>query len=312
METVPKDVVRQCLLKVPYTSHDTLKTVCNSWEAMVRSPTFYADRNKCGTSEHLLCLIQNDMNERDMNPVFVVTIYDPVKGTWERLPPIDDPQTNGIQVWCQCVAVNRKLLLIGRIRPSDTSLMKSVDIYDFESARWSRGADMPTPRLYFACCVSSSTGLVYVAGGDGEHEPRLASVEAYNVETDKWEILPPMIEPHGFGCRSFFMDGKLMVLEEFERREVFDPSEGTWRMTEHEVEKYDVEKDVWSVVASFPNPLDIRFFTCVTQWRDQIFFSAFGALGKHISYLFNPSTREFTEVTADGGKLIISAATVEI
>jgi len=300
--------------------------------AMVRSPTFYADRKKCGTSEHLLCLIQNDMNERDMNPVFVVTIYDPVKGTWERLPPIDDPQTNGIQVWCQCVAVNRKLLLIGRIRPSDTSLMKSVDIYDFESARWSRGADMPTPRLNFACCVSSSTGLVYVAGGEGEHDPRLASVEVYNVETDKWEILPPMIEPHGFACRGFFMDGKLMVLEEFERGEVFDPSEGTWRMTAHvwntrletwrsrevcsfcgelylfteqQVEKYDVEKDVWSVVASFPNPLDILFFKCSTQWRDQIFFSAFGALGKHISYLFNPSTREFTEVTADG-------ATVEI
>eukprot|EP00253_Pinus_taeda_P012951 PITA_12951 len=291
METVPKDVIRQCLLKVPYTSHDTLKTVCNSWEAMVRSPTFYADRKKCGTSEHLLCLIQNDMNERDMNPVFVVTIYDPV--------------------------------MIPRLM----------------EYKWSRGADIPTPRLYFACCVSSSTGLVYVAGGCGEHEPRLASVEAYNVETDKWEILPPMIEPHGFGCRGFFMYGKLMVLEEFERGEVFDPSEGTWRMTAHvwntrletwrrrevcsfcgelylfteqQVEKYDVEKDVWSVVASFPNPLDIRFFTCATQWRDQIFFSAFGALGKHISYLFNPSTREFTEVTADGGKLIISAATVEI
>jgi hypothetical protein len=49
-------------------------------------------------------------------------------GIWERLPPIDDPLFAGITTWSQCVAVNRKLVLIGGFYPC-------VYIYDFESAK---------------------------------------------------------------------------------------------------------------------------------------------------------------------------------
>jgi hypothetical protein len=148
--------------------------------------------------------------------------------------------------------------------PSRKSLRKSVYIYDFESARWSRGADMPTARSGFACCVSPSNGLVYVAGGLNEHgnveEDKweilppsnglvyvagglnehgnpLAAAEAYNVEEDKWEILPPMIQPHGRrGCHGVFMEGKFMVISggNFNlSAEVFDPRAGTWRRWEN-------------------------------------------------------------------------------
>jgi hypothetical protein len=84
---------------------------------------------------------------------------------------------------------------------------------------------MPTPRYSFACSVDSSTGLVYVAGGVGVYvagrvgvdEPLnplaetrpLAAVESYNVEEDKWEILPPMIQPHGLGCDSVFISAEM-------------------------------------------------------------------------------------------------------
>jgi len=72
-------------------------------------------------------------------------------------------------------------------------LNTSVYIYDFESTRWSRGADMTTLQSLFACFVSSSSGIVYIIGGiDQCHNP-LEVVEAYNMEEDKWEILPPMI-----------------------------------------------------------------------------------------------------------------------
>jgi hypothetical protein len=37
--------------------------------------------------------------------------------------------------------------------------------------------------------VSSTTGLVYVAGGINERFNYLAAAEAYNLEEDKWEIL---------------------------------------------------------------------------------------------------------------------------
>jgi hypothetical protein len=215
MEDLPNDLVRKCLLKVPYKSHDNLKAVCRSWKAMVSSPTFYADRKISGTSEQLLCFIQLVLMVRKC--VFVVTVCDPMKGTWERLPLIDHLHVPGIPISCECVAVNRKLILVGGFHHSNSGLMQSVYIYDFESARWSRGADMPTLRFSFACSVDSSTGLVYVAGGTNKDSRPLAAAEAYNVEEDKWEILPPMIQPHGRrGCHGVFMEGKFMVLNETE------------------------------------------------------------------------------------------------
>jgi hypothetical protein len=128
-----------------------------------------------------------------------IRVCDPVKGTSERLPPINDPHSAGVGGPFQCAVVNRKLVLLGGIT-------KSVYIYDFESSRWSCRADMPTPRYSFSCSVNSSTGLVYITGGVrvyiagrvGVDEPLnplaetgpLAVAEAYNVEEDKWEIFP--------------------------------------------------------------------------------------------------------------------------
>jgi hypothetical protein len=190
---------------------------------MVSNPEFYADRKISGTTEQLLCLIQQDPSY-----VLEIRVCDPVKGTSERLPPIDDPHFAGIGGPFQCAVVNRKLVLLGGIT-------KSVYIYDFESARWSRRADMPTPRYSFAYSVDSSTGLVYVAGGVGVYVVRLgyvfetgplAAAEAYNVEEDKWEILSPMIQPHGLGCDGVFMEGKFMVFTEDISAEVFDRVRG--------------------------------------------------------------------------------------
>ena len=167
------------------------------------------------------------MIKRVYGGAFAITVYDPAKRTWGRLPPIDDPDFDGIEAWFQCVAVNRKLVLIGGFSIFNMTLTKSVYIYDFESARWSRGADMLTARSFFACCVSSSTGLVYVAGGNVEGSNSLVAAEAYSVEEDKWEILPPMIQPHGLGCDGVFMEGKFMVFTEDISVEVFEPSAGT-------------------------------------------------------------------------------------
>jgi hypothetical protein len=339
MEVIPDDLVRECLLRVPYTSHEDLKAVCRKWEAIVSNPKFYADRKISGTSEQLLCLFQRDPRA---DFTFVITVHDPVKGTWERLPPL----FAAITAVSQCVAVNRKLVLIGGFSTFNMTLTKSVYIYDFESARWSRGADMPTARSFFACCVSSSTGLVYVAGGNDEGSNSLAAAEAYSVEEDKWEILPPMIQPHGPGCHGVFMEGKFIVLRKDRSAEVFDPSGKTWRWWEdifsfrvdvwrslaavsssgelyaineeqQQLMKYDGGKSVWTAVASLPRP--IYLFTCATQWRDQIFVSGVDNPGKHISYLFKPSTGQWIEVNGDGedggegfAGTVFSAATVEI
>jgi hypothetical protein len=349
MEDLPDDLVRKCLLKVPYKSHNNLKAVCRSWKAMVSSPTFYADRKISGTSEKLLCFIQPVLMFK--MSVFVVTVYDPMKDTWERLPFIDHLQVDEIPIGCECVAVNRKLILVGGFHPCSNRRMQRVYIYDFESARWSRGAHMPTPRHSFAFSVDSSTGLVYVAGGTDKDFVPLAAAESYNVEENKWEILPPMIQPHGIGCHGVFMEGKFMVLSggEDKSAEIFDPSAGTWRRWENmsfrgdlwgngnlsgkcvafssgelyafseeqqQVMKYDGEKNVWTAVASIPQ--SARSVNCVAQFGDWIFVGG-GNLWKSACYLFHPSTGQWIEVkggVGDGGccqgMVAVVAATVEI
>jgi hypothetical protein len=67
------------------------------------SPKFYEERKISGTSEKLLCLIQRDLRA---HLTFLIIVHDPVNGTWERLPPIDDPLFARITTWSQCVAVN--------------------------------------------------------------------------------------------------------------------------------------------------------------------------------------------------------------
>jgi hypothetical protein len=211
---------------------------------------------------------------------------------------------------------------------SPCGITKSVYIYDFGSGRWSRRANMPTPRYLFSFSVDSSTGLVYVAGGVGVYvagrvgvdEPLnplagtrlLAAAEAYNVEEDKWEILPSMIEPHGLGCDGVFMEGKFMVFTEDRSEEVFEPSAGTCRRWENmrfrgdlwkkcvvsssgelytfsdeqqHVMKYDGEKNVWTVVAFLLQ--STHFLNCVAQFGDWIFVAG-GRLRKIVTYLFNP------------------------
>jgi hypothetical protein len=187
---------------------------------------------------------------------------------------------------------------------------------------------MPTTRSFFAFCVSSSTRLVYVTSGNNERNNPLAAVYAYNVEEDRWEILSPMIQPHGPGCYSVFMDGKFMLLSRDRSAEVFDPTALAWRRWEdmisfrvdlwrsfavafsssgelyafserqQQVMKYDGGKQVWTVVASLPR--HIYLFNCATQCGDHIFVRRMENTSKHISYLFNPSTGQWSQVNGDG------------
>jgi hypothetical protein len=57
--------------------------------------------------------------------------------------------------------------------------------------------------------------------------------------------------------------------------------------------KYDGEKNVWTVVAFLPQYA--RFLNCVAQFGDWIFVSG-GHFRKIVTYLFNPSTREWLVV----------------
>jgi hypothetical protein len=88
-----------------------------------------------------------------------------------------------------------------------------------------------------------------------------------------------------------------------------------YAFTKQQVMIYEAEKNVWSAVASLPQY--IPFFTCATQWRDQIFVGTVdGSAIAPNSYMFNPSTRRLIEFNVDGAGAfagtVVSAATMEI
>ncbi|GLJ09283.1 hypothetical protein SUGI_0105580 [Cryptomeria japonica] len=43
---LPEDLGLQCLVKVPYKFHNHLRAVCKSWNAVLRSPIFYKERQR--------------------------------------------------------------------------------------------------------------------------------------------------------------------------------------------------------------------------------------------------------------------------
>ena len=199
---------------------------------------------------------------------------------------------------------------------------------------------MAAPRYSFASCVSSSTGLIYVAGGAGGYSNPLATAETYNVEEDKWEILTAMTQPRSLGCQAVFIEGKFMVISGNQlgrSAEVFDPTARTWRSCEdmwisfkgnpwgswevatsstdlyvfvqRDVMKYNAEKNVWTAVATLP--LDIHSGARVAQWRDSVFVSGYNTIRhKRVNYLLNPSTGQLIEVNRDGGEDIVRSPAI--
>jgi len=321
---LPDEIGRECLLRVCYKSHEKLKAVCRNWEVTVNSHRFYADRKITGTSEQLICLVQaipqvkSAEDKRQGAPVYGITLYDPLQGSWDRLPKI--PQfSDGIPLFCHCVWVHQKLVVIGGWHPCNWEAMNSVFIYDFKSGTWHRGADMPRVRSFFACSVSPD-GLIYVAGGHDENKNALRAAEVYDVEEDKWEILPQMSQERD-ECQGMFMDGKFTVISgyrtesqgRFDRSaEVFDPSTALWSRVENmwsidgcprscvaafgnlyffrkqQAMSYNRKENIWELVASLPG--DMNIVTCATVWRDKIFVSGSACSGgDQVVYLLDNS-----------------------
>ncbi|GLJ04650.1 hypothetical protein SUGI_0000610 [Cryptomeria japonica] len=326
---LPDDIGRECLYRVPFKAHSKLKAVCKNWEAMVNSPRFYQDRKKGGTSEQCICLIQALPQEKSMEdkrqraPAYGLSVVNPLQGAWDWLPSI--PQfKGGVPLFCQSVSLNQKLILIGGWHPTHWEAMNCVFIFDFSSGKWRQGADMPTVRTFFACTVSPSDGLIYVAGGHDDNKNALRTAEVYNMEQDRWETLPPMSQDRD-ECHGVYLDGSFYVISgyttesqgRFERSaEVFDPNTGLWRRLENMwsvagcpcprscvvvngsllyafhkqgMMQYNAQENVWCVVDSIPQSISVA--TCATVWRDKIFVSGSACSGgEQACYMLDLST----------------------
>lgn len=160
--------------------------------------------------------------------VAILLRYDPARNVWTELTP--PPLKRG---GISAAAIGDKLYVAGGFSPGDGELT-ALEIYDFATGRWSRGADMAVPREQSLAAVSGSS--FYVIGGRRDAYATLGDLsdtERYSPASDRWERVPSPRYARSAGCAETV--GERIVVYggmEFTRNigqvEQFDPATGGW------------------------------------------------------------------------------------
>lgn len=138
--------------------------------------------------------------------------YDPKTNAWRTMP--DAPR---VRDHISIAVVNDKLLVAGgRVSSAKTnnvlgSTLGAVDVFDFLTGTWTTidGQPIPTPRAG-ASAVPYDKYVLIIGGESGSQEASHSEVEAFNMETMKWETFPSLnTGRHGTGAVA--IDGEIYV-----------------------------------------------------------------------------------------------------
>ncbi|GLJ13354.1 hypothetical protein SUGI_0210600 [Cryptomeria japonica] len=214
---LPDEIGWECLVRVELNSHRNLRCVCKSWNAALKSPRFYQDRKRLKISEQRICMLHWIDGNWD------IVVYDLEKKSSKSLPPIPGQ----IYGRCQCHVVKRKLVLIGN------AYGNCLWLYDFACSEWREGARMPEWREGFASAADEERGLIYVGGAFRYCKYGLTSASVYNVEEDRWDLLPDMNTCMD-AFTGAFADSKFYVMgnRHCHTNEVFDCYTKSWKTME--------------------------------------------------------------------------------
>jgi hypothetical protein len=166
----------------------------------------------------------------------VLTTAAGAQGTWTTLAPVPAP-TEGMQVG----SVGNLIVATYGFSGGDTNLTR---IYDIGTDSWSFGSAAPLPARSEGAAATQG-GDLYAVGGRGLGP--LADLDRYTVDTDTWVSLANMPTPRrGLGAAVvgdalFAIGGSTGTT----------PCSGTPLAT---VERYDIETNTWTTVASLPSP----------------------------------------------------------
>mmetsp|Transcript_145616 Transcript_145616/g.363213 ORF Transcript_145616/g.363213 Transcript_145616/m.363213 type:complete len:386 (+) Transcript_145616:73-1230(+) len=120
---------------------------------------------------------------------------DLAKGKWEALPPLLGRRCVGVAGGSSAAVVGEKLYICGGLAFGGSMASSCVDRFDPENFTWEALPPMPGRRCFAAAAVVEDS--LYICGGsDGSRSGGLplSSVLRFDVQTDKWETAPPMIE----------------------------------------------------------------------------------------------------------------------
>lgn len=159
--------------------------------------------------------------------------YSPGEDRWTELPPIPTARAAAAAV----VIGDRLYVAGGQI---DGRPLASLEIFDFEKDRWSRGADMPAGREHVA--GAAAEGGLYLIGGRNRDTDALGTVERYDPAGDRWEGVDRLPVAAG-GLEAVSVDGRVIAIGGGDDRE------GT---VTDAVQRYDPASGRWSELAPMP------------------------------------------------------------
>ncbi|KAI3766662.1 hypothetical protein L2E82_16731 [Cichorium intybus] len=246
---LPNDVGLECLIRIPYSQFSSAASVSRSWKSEIELPLFRSHRKSAGLSRRIVVMVQSQVDSKKKHglrkymapPVYRLTVYEPETGDWSELPPIPG-FSDGLPYFCQISPVGYNLVVMGGLNPENWDASNFVFVYNFMSATWRRGPDMPGCTRSFFGCASDNDRWVFVAGGHDNEKNALRSGMMYDVADDKWVLLPDMADERD-ECKGAFRNGKFYVIGGYNTlmqgqfgtsAEAFDLSTWQWDPTDDE------------------------------------------------------------------------------
>ncbi|XAR50614.1 hypothetical protein NMG60_11004981 [Bertholletia excelsa] len=339
---LPDDVGLECLIRVSFDRFHSVASVCRRWKLELERPEFWRRRKIAGLSQKVVVMVQarvdSDPNsagsctvKSSADPVYRISVCEPASGKWSELEPLPG-FPNGLPMFCRVVGVGLDLVVLGGWNRVTWEVSNAVFVYNFVSATWRRGSDMPGgPRSFFAC-ASDSNRTVFVAGGHDKEKNALRSAMAYDVGKNEWKHLPDMATDRD-ECKGVYHRGRFHVIGGYNTEmqgqfgtsaEAFDVATWKWDQLQHDFletatcpatcldggdgkmymcRANDVVargNSTWQKVAELP--AEVRSTVHVTAWHGKMLVvgsQTFG--GTHNAYLLDLKSLKWTKVAAPAG-----------
>jgi len=213
--------------------------------------------------------------------------YDAATDTWTRKADMPTPR-----VVVSTSVVNGKIYAIGGYtnEGGQPAALPTVEEYDATQNRWTKKADMPTPR--WGLSTSMVNGKIYAIGGIASwpHGPVLSAVEEYDPVTDTWTKKADMPTPR-WSLFAGVVNGKIYAIGGGRPTSSVPVSAEAFPT----VEEYDAAQDRWTKKTSMPTPR-VAFSTSVVNEK---IYAIGGTPDIHVTLptveVYNPATHTWAK-----------------
>lgn len=129
-------------------------------------------------------------------------------------------------------------VILAACKRANVHPLRSAEVYDPASGKWSRAGSMITPRVWFA-----SAGLIVgtlVTGGVGDNGRVLSSAEIFNEFSRRFSATGDMNVPRAHHTATFLSDGSVLIVggnsapdRILASAELYKPQTGKFYLTQH-------------------------------------------------------------------------------